>query len=148
MKSTKYFKALSCLMSLSLLFAVCSGILLIDKAGAAQKDNNNGNGVQKHRKVADDLSELIRNGAGDQTLKVILQLNDRVSTELASLLRSNGVKVNRSFKSLDAMALEVPSGVVNSLAGFDEVEFVSVDSEVVPLAATLHTQPGLTTFVR
>ena len=53
-----------------------------------------------------------------------------MSNELNALLRSNGVKVKKRFAELNSLAIDLPASVVDSLTQFEEVEFVSVDSEV------------------
>ena len=80
-------------------------------------------------KVASDLREFVRKDAGPK-VTVILQLNGSMSGQLNALLRSNGVKVNKHFVNLDAFAVEIPPSVVESLASFPEVSFVSLDSEI------------------
>src|SRR4029453_10927418 len=83
----------------------------------------------RHRKVAPDLGELAHGALQDATLKVIIQLNDEMSGQLDWLLRSNGVKIKKRFAALNTLAVELPASVVDSLEQFDEIEFVSVDSE-------------------
>ena len=82
---------------------------------------------EKHQKLAQDLREKAR---GNETLKVILQLNGSMSGELNALLNSNGVRIKKRFAALNTLALELPSSVVESLNQFEEIEFVSVDSEI------------------
>ena len=140
MKRTKRSLALTWLACASLVLSLCCGILVMDKASA--KDDRRNRGERRHRKVANDLRERSRREPGANDLKVILQLNDRPSTELRALLRSNGVKIRKQFINFNTLALELPASVVESLASFPEVEFVSVDSEVRSLGGHVARTSG------
>jgi subtilisin family serine protease len=130
MKKPKTLEVLSRLIALSLLLSMFSGILVMDVARAAARNdaNVNRNASLRHRKVAQDVSEARIDSSG--SVKVILQLNDRVSVGLAALLRGNGVHVKRHFQAFNTISVELPPTVVDSLAAFSEVEFVSVDAPV------------------
>src|SRR5687768_6531168 len=132
MKRNKRSIALTWLTGFSLVLSLCAGLIRDDRATAAppneQEQSQSGN--RKKDKVAPDLREKTRKNAGQDVVKVIIQLNDRISGPLKALLQSNGVKVKRSFTSFNTLAVELPASVVDSLASFPEVEFVSVDSEV------------------
>jgi subtilisin family serine protease len=118
--------------TLTLVISLFSGIILTDRAHAASKGKKTDETEQpvKHRKVAEDLSERARGAIRQETVNVILQLNGPISVQLAALLRSNGVKVKKQFATLNSLAVELPTSVVESLDQFDEVEFVSTDSEI------------------
>ncbi|MDQ3473893.1 MAG: hypothetical protein M3447_09165, partial [Acidobacteriota bacterium] len=120
---------LTWITSLALVFSLCCGIMITDNAHAASNGNgpDEGNRPEKHQKLAQDLREKARD---NETLKVILQLNDSMSGELNALLNSNGVKIKKRLAALNTLALELPSSVVESLNQFEEIEFVSVDSEI------------------
>jgi subtilisin family serine protease len=106
--------------------SLTTGIML-DSSSAAPKPKDERS--LRHQKVANDLRDRI-NGNAQETLKVIVQLNAKASPELAALFRSNGVKIRKRFVNFNTIAAELPAGVVDSLASFPEVEFVSVDSKV------------------
>jgi serine protease AprX len=131
MKRSKRSIVITWLTCLSVMFSLCAGIILIDRAKAAPRGDHDGslNGHKKD-KVASDLREKMRRNGGRDTVKVIVQLNDQMSGPLKALLNGNGVKVKRTFNSFNAMAVELPASVVDSLASFPEVEFASVDSDV------------------
>jgi len=126
-------------ISLLLVFSLCCGIIITDNAHAAS--NGRGEG-EKHQKLAQDLRDLASSAGSDQTLKVIIQLNDTISGQLNGLLRSNGVKVKKNFDSLNALAVELPPSVVESLNQFEEIEYVSVDSEVRPFGGHVSRTTG------
>jgi len=132
MKRNKRSLALTWMISLSLIFSLCCGILVTDNAHAASQGDKDDKRETpaRHRKVASDLSELAHGAVQDATLNVIIQLNDEMSGQLNGLLRSNGVKIKKNFAALNTLAVELPASVVDSLDQFNEVEFVSVDSEV------------------
>ena len=138
MKRTKRTQAIAGITCLSLIFSLCCGIILTDIASAASK-REEGYRPERHRKVAQDLSERSQRGngqhgqngqSGQDTVKVILQLNGTMSFGLAALLRGNGVKVRKQFVNLNTLAVDLPASVVASLESFPEVEFASIDSEV------------------
>ena len=122
---------LTWITSLALVFSLCCGIIITDNAHAASNGNgpDGGKNSEKHQKLAQDLREKARSS---ESVKVILQLNDSMSGQLNALLNSNGVKIKKRFAALNTLALELPSSVVESLNQFEEVEFVSADSEIRP----------------
>ena len=58
------------------------------------------------------------------------------------MLAANGVKIRRHFNNLNSFALELPSNVVDALANFPEVAFISLDSEVMTLGGHIATTTG------
>src|SRR5206468_5102635 len=48
-------------------------------------------------------------------------------------LRRNGIRVRQVFRNFEARAIELPASVVEELAAFDEVSYISEDSEVKTL---------------
>ena len=120
------------LTCLSLALSLGAGILVTDKAEAKSGDS------PKQSKVASDLNDQVRRN-GQATVKVIIQLNDKMSGPLNSLLRGNGVRVKKQYVNFNAFAVELPANVVDSLTQFTEVEFVSVDSDVQSFGHVSHT---------
>ena len=109
---------------LSLIFSLCCSIVIADnnvvvRRAAASSGKNSGNA--KGKKVSPDLQK----NAG--LVRVILQLDGKPSGQLNALLNRNGVHVRASFKSLNAFSVELPGNVVDELADFSEVAFVSPD---------------------
>ena len=131
---------ISVLTALSLIAIVPGSFLLSSAASAAGKIGKNRNGGLHHNKIAFDLSEQLHQKNAGSLVNVILQLNSSPSGQLNALLRSNGVRVKGKFSSFNSYALSLPVSVVNSLATFPEVEFVSIDSEVKTLGGHIaHT---------
>src|SRR5688572_6804157 len=132
MKRNKRSIALTWLTCLALVLSLCAGIIRGDRATAAPSNQQGQSGSAKGRKdrVASDLREKMRKNVGGDVVKVIVQLNADISGPLKALFQGNGIKVKRSFASFNTLAVELPANVVDSLASFPEVEFISVDSEV------------------
>ena len=85
-----------------------------------------------HSKVSHALRDRLRRGdESAQTAEVILQLSGKPSGRLNALLNRAGVHVRAKLDKLDTLALDLPLGVVEELASFDEVHFVSPDANVV-----------------
>src|SRR5687767_14247581 len=125
------------------MFSVCAGIMVSDTAKAAPRREQDGSsrGSKKSR-IASDLRQQMRNNAGKDTVKVIVQLNDRMSGPLKAFLRGNGVKVKRSFARFNNIAVELPASLIDSLVSFPEVEFVSVDSNIRPMGGHVARTTG------
>lgn len=97
MKRNKTSIALSWLTCLSLALSLCGGIIWNDKAKAApSKQGLSESAKGRKDRVASDLREKMRKNAGRDVVKVIVQLNDRISGPLKALLQGNGVKVKRA----------------------------------------------------
>ena len=81
----------------------------------------------------DKISSVLRGrlSAGDNdTVRIILQLNAPASGRLNALLNSNGVHVKQLFKNFNSSVVELPLNTVNELAFYDEVQFVTLDSQI------------------
>jgi len=142
MKRTKRSLAITWLTSFSLLLTLVSGILLDDLTYAAPKTSHkNEKSSFRGDKVAGDLRQQMRaSKSGQDTVKVILQLDDTLSAPLHALLMSNGIKIKKHFDNFNSFAIELPANVVDSLSLFPEVGFVSIDSEVRTLGGHIaHT---------
>ena len=126
MKRTTRSIAIISLTCLSLMLSLTGGILLNDRASAAPHQ-----GAGHVDKVASDLRRRVWDSSSpDENVSVILQLNARASGQLRALLNRNGVHVNKSFASFNAFAIELPLNVVDELAAYDEVHFISLDNPV------------------
>ncbi len=126
MKRTKRTVALTFLTCLSLLISLTSGIMLNDRASAASKQAG-----RRGDKVASELRRRVWDShSPDESMSVILQLNGPASGPLKTLLKRNGVHVNKSFSNFNSHAIELPSSVVDELAAYDEVQVLSLDDEV------------------
>src|SRR5215213_5013575 len=87
------------------------------------------------RRKGEKISETLRARGASSTdqndlVQVILQLNARPTGRLNALLQRNGIHVKDEFKELNSLLVELPVSVLDELAAFDEVEFVSPDREV------------------
>ena len=126
MKRNKRSITLTWLTCLSLVLSLCAGFILDVGAKAAPQSHSSSNRDKIGRDLRDEMG---KHGGGD-VVKVIVQLNGRISGPLNALLKGNGVKVKKNFVNFNTLAIELPASVVASLASFPEVAFVSVDSDV------------------
>src|SRR5205085_4605819 len=113
------------IIAFSLAFSLCCSIVMSDirvverrAEASAGKNSGHANG----NKVSPDL-----HGKSAGLVRVILQLNDKPSGPLNALLNRNGVHVRATFSNFNAQAVELPESVVDELASFSEVTYVSVD---------------------
>src|SRR5919199_5983879 len=109
--------------------ALCCSIVIADnrvvvRRAQASQVNNSGRGAGG-KKVSPDLR-----GDGANLVRVILQLDGKPSGKLNALLNRNGVHVRASFNNLNAHVVELPGNVVDELADFSEVAFVSPDRKM------------------
>src|SRR2546421_4618259 len=124
MKVMKHSRAIAWLTSFSLAISLSAGILTAERASAAPKG-----GAKKASKVSSDL-----NGRkGGETVKVIMQLSGKMSGQLNALLSRNDVHVKSAFKNFNAQAIEMPASIVDQVAAFDEVSYISVDRETTAM---------------
>src|SRR5712691_11620049 len=115
MKRTRRSVAVTWLTCLSLMLALLSGIILSNKAGAAS-DGRSSQGKEA-RRVSGNLEKRGRgNSASTDTVRVILQLNGKPSSQLNALLNRNGVHVRSLFNQLNAHVVDLPASVVEELA--------------------------------
>src|SRR2546426_5723183 len=122
MKVMRHCRAIAWLPAFSLASSLSTGILIAERASAAPQG-----GGKKASKVSSDLSGR----KGGETVKVILQLGGKMSGQLNALLSRNDVHVKSSFKNFNAQAIEMPASIVDQVAAFDEVSYISVDRETM-----------------
>ena len=115
----KRSRTVTWLTCLSLVLSLSGGIVVSDGASAQS--------LGKPAKVSSDLLAKAHSITNADRVKVILQLSAPMSGDLNALLNSNGVHVRKTFKNLNAHAVEMPASIVDSVAAFDEVAFVSLD---------------------
>ena len=125
---------------LSLVLAMIGGSILPTVTSAAPKDKLN-LGELRHSKLASDLKEKTKRG-GTETVKVILQLDGKMSGPLNALLKGNGVRVKKQFANFNSFSIDLPANVVSSLENFPEIGFVAVDSEVRSLGGHVSNTTG------
>src|SRR5688500_13778843 len=118
----------------SLVLSLCLGIVIADcplvewRAAAAP------GGKPQHAQGANKVSpELHGKNASGARVRVILQLDGKPSGQLNALLNRNGVHVRAAFRNFNAQLVELPENLVEQLAAFPEVNYVSVDRETQPL---------------
>src|ERR1044072_2005237 len=109
-----------------MLLCLCAGILLTEKSFATRPAfGSSGKGSGHKEKLSTGLT-----ASGTQRGTVVLQLNGKPSGKLNALLNRSGVHVRSQLKALNAFTVEMPASVLEELASFSEVEFVSADSAV------------------
>ncbi|MGB8508065.1 MAG: S8 family serine peptidase [Pyrinomonadaceae bacterium] len=123
----------------ALIVSLCLGLMLANfrvmhtSVHAAKNDA----GDRRERKLSTALRR--HKGSNDRLVRVILQLNDKPSAQLKALLRRNGIRVHALLQNLNSQVVELPVGVVDELADFDEADFISVDNEVQTLGHVTST---------
>jgi serine protease AprX len=110
-------------------------------AGSKGKKVNSSDRGKRSSKVSSDLNA--KSGRkGSEKVSIILQLDGKPTGRLNALLNRNGVHVNGQFDGLGMLAVELPADVIEELASFDEVSYVSSDSEVLSLGSHISTTTG------
>src|SRR5438105_6148317 len=83
-------------------------------------------------RVSSDLLELARDpAAGARRVRVILQTEDGVGTQLAALLRRRDVRTRGELSAVGARVVELPARLVEQLSAREGVRFVSPDRETI-----------------
>src|SRR6266568_3509516 len=126
-KTIQRSRILGLLICFALLLSLRGGFMLGQRTSA----QNLGSG--QVRKVSSDLKAKVHDAQSDDTVKVILQLTAPMSADLNSLLNSNGVHVRKTFKTLGAHAVDMPASIVDTVACFPEVFYVSLDRPTASL---------------
>src|SRR6266550_717905 len=126
MKRTKLFTILTFTACLMLALSMLGGRLFVTNVEASNNPDANSD------KVANNLRRHVSAGS-TETVNVILQLNGPVSGRLNALLNSNGIHVKQLFKNFNSSAVELPAGVIAELASYDEVQFISLDNQIVSM---------------
>src|ERR1051325_4128367 len=90
------------------------------------------NQTANNDKVSSDLRGRLSAG-NSETLTIILQLNGPVSGRLNGLLNSNGVHVKQVFKNFNSSLVEIPASIINDIASYPEVEFLTLDSQIAAM---------------
>src|SRR5688500_9863607 len=116
----------------SLMVSLFSGILITDNARASSNQaSSRGKGSGRRVKVDKMSLDLERRSrrvkANSDYVRVVLQFDGRPSSGVNAILRRNGIRVREIFKNFEARVVELPASVLQELAAFDEVSYVSVD---------------------
>jgi hypothetical protein len=141
MKTIKSSLAASLLIVGGLIFSLCLSGLVTSSVSAASN---------KSRRKDEKISDTLRGHTSDELVSVIIQLNSSPTGRLNALLQRNGVHLKDEFEQLNSFSVELPLSVVNELADFSEVQFISIDRDVHMLghverttgAAYMRTQSG------
>src|SRR5437867_5723654 len=107
------------LTCLSLVLSLSGGIMVGDRARAQS--------LGRPAKLSSDLSAKHHSLTNADTVKVIVQLGAPMSSSLNSLLNRNGVHIRKTSQTLGAHSVEMPASIVDTVAAFNEVDFVSFD---------------------
>ena len=123
---TRFLGWLTCLV-----LAVTVAALAFHSTAHASK-----NGQAKADKVASDLRDK-KNGAKsrEEMVTVILQLSGPASPQLNAFLNQNGVHLRKQFQNFATSVVELPLDALDELEAFDEVSYISLDSELKAMAA-------------
>src|SRR5437899_499630 len=105
----------------------CLSLVLSLSGGIMIGDHSHAQSLAKPAKVSSDLSAKAHSLTNTDTVKVIIQLHAPISSGLNSLLNSNGVHIRKALQTLNVQAVDMPASVVDTVASFDEVSFVSYD---------------------
>ena len=140
LKNNKSTLTVALLTTLSLVVAMFTAFVT-PPASAALPGDLDSEKKGKLDRISPDLRAQMRKG-GDTNVKIILQLDGKMSGNLNALLSSNGVKVKKQFANFNSFAVELPAYVVDALSSFPEVAFVSVDSEVRSLGGHVSKTSG------
>src|ERR1051325_6779858 len=124
MKTRKINSIIAKLICLSLLVSMCllPGVMGGDRA-SAQSAN------KPAAKISSDLTAKARGRKSDDIVKVIVQLRAPMSGQLNALLNRNGAHVRATFRNLAAHAVDLPASIIDDVAAFDEVAYVSLNRE-------------------
>ncbi|MDQ1636785.1 MAG: serine protease AprX [Pyrinomonadaceae bacterium] len=128
MKQVNKARTVVWLLYVSLALFFFTGILITRRTNAQSVGNLN-----KANKVSADLVAQVAGSQTQDALKVILQLKAPMSGALKVLLNQTGVHTKANFKNLNAQSLEIPAGILQSVAAFDEVFFISSDRQTASL---------------
>ncbi len=168
----KHFSVLTWLVSFSLLVGLCAGMMATGNAHAqsdrrverAQAGNDpadlSDEDSMQGDKMSPDLREKVDNSiagnglgtmaAADVIVRAIVQLNGQPSVGLNALLNSPAVSDKGCFYNFNARTMEAPVSLVNQMASFREVSYISLDRDVQMLghvekttgADAMHQQSG------
>ena len=118
----KRFHMVACLACLSLVLSLGGGIMVGDRAKAQS--------LGKPTKVSSDLLAKAHGSKNSDVVPVIIQLNASMSGGLNALLNKNGVHgAKKILNNLSIQVIDMPASIVDDVAAFDEVFYISLDRE-------------------
>ena len=125
-------KILSLLTCCALLLPLCGTALAASGKGKGGNESDSRETFNRD-KVSGALRARAHQGnrgkGGEETTQVVIRLNGKMSGGLNSLLSRNGAHVKKELKNLGMAVAELPLSVLDELASFEEVSFVSADAE-------------------
>ena len=110
------------ILALLLLVAVCSDLGVKSHRAQARSTPN--------RKISPSLRKQLRQGQTATRVTAIIQSKGEWSSELDTLLQSEGALVTRQFKHLNARTVSMPARAVEALAARSDVRYISLDSKI------------------
>src|SRR5207245_9644767 len=117
-------------------------IIISDDVAQSSKLGTSADDSQSDNKVGPELLAKLYAARSGETIPVILQLNAKPTGQLNALLNRNGIHVKRYFDQFNSYAVELPASVVDELALYDEVEFLSHDAPVAALGGHIANTTG------
>ena len=116
-----------------LLLSLCPGNLVCPHVRAQLLPGIELNPRGVEAKLAPDLLERVRGArSGQDRVRVIVQLNERATSALDSLLQNAGARALKRFENFNSRALELPARAVEAMAAHRDIRFISADRENVP----------------
>jgi serine protease AprX len=117
------------------MLSLCAGILITEDTRAESAPITTESRVldsnSPQDKIAPDLREQISSDSARETpVKVILQYRDEAGDKVKSLLKSNNIQIESSFENFNSCAVQMPVNLVDKLAAYDEVSYISLNGEV------------------
>ena len=88
--------------------------------------------LQNHRHNRKKSRDLpVQLGSNDnQRISIVFQTDAAYSEGLEDFLKRNDIRRKVKFENMRAESIEVPAKVLNELAAFDEIRFISPDREL------------------
>jgi hypothetical protein len=82
-------------------------------------------------KIAPELNELIQSSnSTSESVHIILQGDALNSSGLRAFIKRNGIRITGQYSNLNAQAIQIPARLVNQLADFNQVSYLSLDREM------------------
>src|ERR1044072_3095397 len=121
------------IITLILLLAGVSSFYLIPKPVGA---SGSGSGSRKRsprspfsHKISQDVSEKARTVNANQTIPVIVQLNDKANPNFDSELKKKSGRLKATLRQFNARIVDLPAKSVDELASRPDVDFISLDRQ-------------------
>ncbi|HKP86022.1 MAG TPA: hypothetical protein VJZ26_08000, partial [Blastocatellia bacterium] len=83
----------------------------------------------KPKKLSDDLKDKVAERPNDR-VRVLIQTGSGASVGFANAVNASGGRVNRRYRNLPVVAVDLPAREVSNLAARNDVKFVSLDKKL------------------